>query len=94
MADNRFEQVDEAQPDAITLTLLQRDGAAAALVACPAGLTGGQLVNDFVSAEMAPVEAFRTAIRLANEVKAPIVVIDPDAIWQAEWGSLYRDDDS
>jgi hypothetical protein len=92
MASNRFEQVDEAQPDAITLTLLQRDGAAAALVACPAELTGGQLVNDFISDEMAPVDAFRTAIRLANEIKAPIVVVDPDALWQAEWGSLYRED--
>ncbi|AMJ62802.1 hypothetical protein [Bosea sp. PAMC 26642] len=92
MADNRFEQVDEAQADAITLTLSQRDGAASASVACPAELTGGQLVNDFISDEMAPVDAFRTAIRLANEIKAPIVVVDPAALWQAEWGSLYRED--
>jgi len=92
MADNRFEQVDDAQPDAITLTLLQRAGAAVGLVACPAELTGGQLVNDFISDEMAPVEAFRSAIRLANEISAPIVVIDADALWQAEWGRLYRED--
>jgi len=92
MADNRFEQVDEAQADAITLTLSQRKGAASALVTCPADLTGGQLVNDFTSDEMVPVEAFRTAIRLANEIRAPIVVVDPDGLWQAEWGSLYRED--
>jgi hypothetical protein len=91
MADNRFEQVDENQPDAITLTLLRWEGAEAAVVNCPANLTGGQLVNDFVSDEMAPVDAFRTAIRLANDIKAPIVVIDPDGLWQAEWGSLYRE---
>ena len=92
MAGNRFEQVDEAQPDAITLTLSERNGVASALVTCPAELTGGQLVNDFTSDEMVPVDAFRTAIRLANEIKAPIVVVDPTDLWQAEWGVLYRED--
>lgn len=92
MASNRFEQVDEAQSDAITLTLLRKDGAVAALVSCPAELSGGQLVNDFVSDEMAPVEAFRIAVRLANGIRAPIVVVDADGLWQPEWGVLYREE--
>ena len=41
---------------------------------------------------MADVEAFRSAIRLANEIKSPIVVLDPDGLWKPEWGDLYRDD--
>ena len=36
-------------------------------------------------------EAFRTAIRLANEIKAPIVVEDAAGVWQDEWGVLYRE---
>jgi len=35
-------------------------------------------------------DAFRGAIQLANEIKAPVVVMDPDSLWQAEWGDLYR----
>ena len=87
---NRFEQVDEPQPDAITLSLSRRGGEALGRVACPADLTGGQLVNDFVSDELDAKEAFRTAIRLANELRAPIVVEDGDGVWQDEWGVLYR----
>jgi hypothetical protein len=27
---------------------------------------------------------------LANELKLPIVVVDPDGGWKQEWGELYR----
>ena len=91
-AKNRFEQVDEQQPDAITLSLGQRDGKTFGRIACPAELAGGHLVNDFLSDELEPVEAFRSAVRLANEIKAPIVVEDGQGLWQDDWGILYRDD--
>jgi hypothetical protein len=35
-------------------------------------------------------DAFRGAIRTGNEMKVPVVVVDPDSLWQAEWGDLYR----
>lgn len=92
MAANRFEQVDEPQPDAITLSLSERDGIAVGRVSCPAELAAGQLVNDFVSDEMPSKDAFRSAIRLANELKAPIVVEDAAGLWQEEWGVLYREE--
>ena len=76
MPANRFEQVDEPPTDAITLKLSERGGEAFGHVLCPADLAGGHLVNDFVSDELAAKEAFRTAIRLANEIRAPIVVED------------------
>ena len=68
MAKNRFEQVDEPQPDAITLSLGQRDGKSFIRIACPADLAGGHLANDFISDELEPVEGFRSAVRLANEI--------------------------
>ena len=37
----------------------------------------------------APLEA----IRLANEMRVPLVVLDPDGLWQAEWGTLVREPD-
>ncbi len=42
---------------------------------------------------MPPKEAFRAAIKFANDVKVAMVVVDPDGLWQAEWGTLYREDD-
>jgi hypothetical protein len=94
MPKNRFEQVDEVQSDAITLGLSHRDGEPCGTVTCPAGLTGGQeaaaLADVLATDRMPAKDAFRAAIRLANEIKAAIVVVDPDALWQPEWGDLYR----
>ena len=94
MPKNRFEQVDEVQSDAKTLGLSHRDGEPCGTVTCPAGLTGGQeaaaLADVLATDRMPAKDAFRAAIRLANEIKAAIVVVDPDALWQPEWGDLYR----
>src|SRR5689334_13271641 len=93
MARNRFEQVDAPQPDAITLSLTSRDGQTLGTVTCPAAVSDGRLQQDVVSSEMGDVEAFRSAIRLANEIKAPIVVMDPQGLWKPEWGELYQEAD-
>jgi len=90
MSKNRFEQVDELQEDAITLSLGKNDEGTYGTVNCPASLSAGKLQADVLSDALPPVEAFRSAIRLANEMKAPIVVLDPEGLWQAEWGALYR----
>ena len=92
MAKNRFEQVDTPQPDAITLSLTLRDGKAFGTITCPSGVSGGRLQQDVTSDEMDDVQAFRSAIRLANEIKAPIVVMDPQGLWKPDWGDLYRED--
>jgi hypothetical protein len=94
MAKNRFEQVNEPQADAITLSLSKKDGDAKGQIICPAAVSGGRLPTDMTSEERGSIEAFRAAIRLANELKAPVVVMDPDQVWQAEWGDLYRPADA
>jgi hypothetical protein len=91
MAKNRFEQVDEIQPDAITLVLKRDDGdASSGSIVLPAAASGGRLSSDQVSAQMPAQDAFRSAIRLANDMKLPIVVCDPDSVWKPEWGDLYQ----
>ncbi len=92
MSKNRFEQVDEPQPDAITLALRKGGEAATARVHCPAACSHGRLAEDQISDELPAQDAYRSAIRLANEVKAPVVIMDPDGVWNAEWGALYRVD--
>lgn len=93
-AANRFEQVEEAPDDAMTLTLGREGDKNFGIVTCPASATGGRLPKDFSSGELPLKEALRAAIRFANDFKLPLVVLDPDDLWQAEWGSLYREDDA
>lgn len=90
MAKNRFEQVDEIQPDAITLTLATDGDEAVGTVTCPAALTGGRFPADLTAGPGPAKDAFRHAVKLANEFRAAVVVVDPDAAWQPEWGDLYR----
>jgi len=93
MARNRFEQVDEAQADAITLSLTRNGDRDAGTVIFPASASGGRLAEDQVSGRMSALDSFRSAVRLANEMKVPIVVMDPDGVWQSEWGELFRYED-
>ena len=89
---NRFEQVDERQEDAVTLFLLKGADGSLGFVTCPAAISQGRLASDQVSPQTPAQDAFRSAIRLANEIKAPLVVVDPDTLWLPEWGTLYRED--
>jgi hypothetical protein len=90
MARNRFEQVDERQEDAITLSLWKQGDDMIGSVTVPAGLSRGRLANDSDSGGLAAKDAFRAAVSIANEIKAPMVVMDPEGLWQSEWGDLYR----
>lgn len=89
---NRFEQVDDVAPDAITLVLAQRADGQWATVACPKS-AHASLTADRVTEPMAPKDAVSGAVRLANELKLAIVVLDPDGVWKPEWGTLYREDE-
>ena len=91
MAKNRFEQVDEVQPDAITLSLSKTDDKESGVVIFPASASGGRLDQDRISEPGEPRDCFRSAVKLANDMRVAIVVLDPDGVWNSEWGDLYRD---
>jgi hypothetical protein len=93
MARNRFEQVDEPQPDAINLTLIQKNDGQVGIIHCPKTAAPEQLPADVTSEEIPARDAVAGAIKLANAKKIPIVVIDRDSIWKSEWGDLWRYDD-
>jgi len=90
MARNRFEQVDEKQDDAITLSLWKVGDNMYGTVTVPKAVSAGRMPTDLTTDKMPIKDAFRGAIQLANDIKAPVVVMDPDQLWQAEWGDLYR----
>jgi hypothetical protein len=87
---NRFERVDEVQPDAITLSLTKSDSGEVGAVIFPASASGGRFSDDKLSGELPAVDSFRSAIKLANEMKVAVVVMDPDDLWKKDWGELYR----
>jgi hypothetical protein len=87
---NRFEQVEELQPDAINLTLAQGNDGQTGIIHCPKTAAPDQLSADLTSHEIPVRDAVIGAIQLANARKLPIVVIDRDNIWKAEWGDLWR----
>jgi hypothetical protein len=91
MAKNRFEQVSEVQPDAITLSLTKEGDRETGVVIFPASASNGRLTEDRTSPPLPPTDSFRSAIKLANEMKVAIVVLDPQGIWKPEWGDLWRD---
>lgn len=89
MTKNRFEKVDSIQSDALTLQLSRVGEAAVGVVHWPAALSNHPLPKNFQSPQAPAKDAFRNIIKLANDVKAAVVVMDNDNVWDAEWGELF-----
>jgi hypothetical protein len=93
-ARNRFEIVPDIQPDAISYIIEQSAAGPRARVFCPASALPEEAgAQDRESETMTPEAALSAAIKLANELKLAIVVIDKDGIWNKDWGDLYRWED-
>ena len=90
MARNRFEQVDDIQPDAINLTLARKGNTEVGVMHVPKAAAAQELPADLTSEEVPAERALIAAIQFANTRKMPIVVIDHDNIWRSEWGDLWR----
>lgn len=90
---NRFEQVDDLQNDALNLSFAQTAEGQTGRVRIPQSAVIGKLPGGVDSGDVPARDAFRGAIKLANDLKLAIVVIDPDNVWQKEWGELYREAD-
>ncbi len=89
---NRFEQTDAPVDDAIAVILEQRSDGQWAKVFCPMSARPS-LGADKMSESLPPKDALSSAVKLANELKLAIVVVDPDGVWKKEWGDLYREED-
>lgn len=88
---NRFEQVDEARPGAITVSLWSDDGEAFGNIDVAPRAEGGAIVGLVQTDPRTPaMKALAGAIDLANKRGMEIVIIDPEGLWQPQWGEVYR----
>jgi len=67
MARNRFEQVDEKQDDAITLSLWKVGDNMYGTVTVPKAVSAGRMPTDLTTDKMPIKDAFRGAIQLGND---------------------------
>ena len=57
----------------------------------PASASGGKFSEDKISGELPAIDSLRFAIKLANEMKVAIVVLDQDKVSEGQLGGpLYR----
>lgn len=90
MKRNRFEQVDEVQSDAITLEIAPGGEAGMARVHVPSADEGVPQQAQKCSEPLPKIDAFRGAVKLANTLRMPIVVMGDESSWESAWGDLYR----
>jgi hypothetical protein len=89
---HRYEQVDHPSNKAVTLTFGTNGGRDRGGVIGPAKMIFGQqmVVRTPQPASLTPTKAFALAEELADYLGLPLVVVDPNGIWNPVWGELYR----
>jgi hypothetical protein len=93
---HRYEQVDLPSNKAVTLTLGANGGRDRGDVTGPAELTLRQQIVACTPqpGSLTPTKAFAMAEKLADHTGLPLVVVDPNGIWNPVWGELYRSTES
>ena len=89
---HRYEQVDQLSDKAVTLTFGTNGVRDRGEVTRPTKIILGEqmVVRSHQSGSLTPTKAFSMAEELADHLGLPLVVIDPDGIWNPIWGQLYR----
>ena len=89
---HRYEQVDHPSNKAVTLTFETNGGRDRGGVTGPTETIFGQHTVARIPqpGSLTPTKAFAMAEELADQLGLPIVVVDPNGIWNPVWGELYR----
>ena len=89
---HRYEQVDQPSNKAVTLTFRTNGGRDRGEVTGPTKIILGQqaVIPTPQPGSLTPTKAFAMAEELADQLGLPLVVVDPDGIWNRVWGELYR----
>jgi len=86
---HRYEQVEHPSNKAVTLTFGTNGGRDRGGVTGPTEIIVGQQMV-VQPGSLTPTKAFAMAEELADQLGLPLVVVDPNGIWNPVWGELYR----
>ena len=89
---HRYEQVDHPSNKAVTLPFGTNGGRDRGGVTGPTKIIFGQqmVAHTLQPVSLTPTKAFAVAEELADYLGLPLVVVDPNGIWNPVWGELYR----
>jgi hypothetical protein len=89
---HHYEQVDSPSNKAVTLTFGTNGGRDRGGVTRPTEIILDQqmVVSTSQPGSLTPTKAFAMAEELADQLGLPLVVVDPNGIWNPVWGELYR----
>jgi hypothetical protein len=89
---HRYEQVDHLSNKAVTLTFGTNGGRDRGEVTGPTKIDFGRqsVARAPQLGSLTPTKAFAMAEELADHLGLPLVVVDPNGIWNPVWGELYR----
>ena len=89
---HHYEQVDHPSNKAVTLTFGTNGGRDRGEVTGPIKIILDQqmVVRTSQPGSLTPTKAFATAEKLADHLGLPLVVVDPEGVWNPVWGELYR----
>ena len=87
---HHYEQVDHPSKKAVILTFGTNGGRDRGGVTGPTEIIFGQRQMVAQPGSLTPTKAFAMAEELADQLGLPLVVVDPNGIWNPVWGELYR----
>jgi hypothetical protein len=87
---NRFQKVTEPQPGCVTVSLYEANGTARGDAVGPTQFEGSSLTTVMTPQDgsLTAAQAVGSGIRLANRFGVKVVVIDPNGLWDSNWGEL------
>jgi hypothetical protein len=88
----RYERVDRPRDRCVAVTFWRHAGAPFGSITGPnVSILGSEYRVPSPLRRPSPAsQAFTTAEEFARDLAMPLVVIDPEGIWNASWGDLYR----
>jgi hypothetical protein len=86
---SRFQKVGGSKTDVVTVSLYRLRGNPSGDVSGPVQSANGSISVEITDRPLTAEQAFIMGIRLSMRLGVPLVVQDPDSLWNPDWSRLY-----
>jgi len=83
---SRFQKVSGPKIDVVTVSLYRLRGNPSGDVSGPVESANGSISVEITEKPLTAEQAFRLGIRLSMRLGVPLVLQDPDSLWNPGWG--------